>query len=67
MDEYIDILEKAIILNTRELEDNADEYSMSQIFYMRGYTQCLKDVLVDLRENKKKSNILNGLRKFNLN
>jgi hypothetical protein len=67
MDEYIDILEKAIILNTRELEDNADEYSMSQIFYMRGYTQCLKDVLVDLRENKKNSGILNGLRKFNLN
>ena len=67
MDEYIDILEKAIILNTRELEDNADEYSMSQILYLRGYTQCLKGVLVDLRENKKKSNILNGLRKFNLN
>jgi len=67
MDEYIDILEQAIILNTRELEDNADNYSMSQIFYMRGYTQCLKDVLIDLKENNKNSKNLSGLRKFNLN
>tara|TARA_Y100001972_G_scaffold25958_1_gene31685 strand:+ start:644 stop:847 length:204 start_codon:yes stop_codon:yes gene_type:complete len=67
MDEYIDILEQAIILNTRELEDNADDYSMSQIFYMRGYTQCLKDVLTDLKENNKNSKNLSGLRKFNLN
>ena len=38
-------IQKAIDYNTNELEKNSDDYTMSEIFYMRGYTQSLKDVL----------------------
>jgi hypothetical protein len=68
MDAYIDILKQAIIENTKELEENADNYSMSQLFFMKGYTQSLKDVLVDLEENDLEDRSkFYTLRKFNLN
>jgi hypothetical protein len=68
MDVYIDILKQAIIENTKELEENADNYSMSQLFFMKGYTQSLKDVLVDLEENNLEDRSkFYTLRKFNLN
>jgi len=68
MDAYIDILKQAIIENTKELEENADHYSMSQLFFMKGYTQSLKDVLVDLEENDLEDRSkFYTLRKFNLN
>ena len=68
MDAYIDILKQAIIENTKELEENADDYSMSQLFFMKGYTQSLKDVLVDLEENDLEDRSkFYTLRKFNLN
>ena len=41
---------------------------MSEIFYMRGYTQSLKDVLIDLEENDLEDRSkFYTLRKFNLN
>ena len=68
MDAYIDILKQAIIENTKELEENSDQYSMSQLFFMKGYTQSLKDVLIDLEENDLEDRSkFYTLRKFNLN
>ena len=68
MDAYIDILKQAIKYNTKEIEENAENYSMSEIFYMRGYTQSLKDVLIDLEESDLEDRSkFYTLRKFNLN
>ena len=68
MEEYIEIIEQAIKYNTNELENNSDQYSMSEIFYIRGYTQSLKDVLEDLKNyNNGNKNQIYTLRKFNLN
>jgi len=68
MDAYIDILKQAIIENTKELEENSDQYSMNQLFFMKGYTQSLKDVLIDLEENDLEDRSkFYTLRKFNLN
>ena len=68
MEFYFDIIQKAIDYNTNELEKNSDDYTMSEIFYMRGYTQSLKDVLEDLKNyNNGNKNQIYTLRKFNLN
>lgn len=68
MEFYLDIIQKAIDYNTNELEKNSDDYTMSEIFYMRGYTQSLKDVLEDLKNyNNGNKNQIYTLRKFNLN
>tara|TARA_B100000424_G_C22856174_1_gene456432 strand:- start:220 stop:426 length:207 start_codon:yes stop_codon:yes gene_type:complete len=65
---YLDIIQKAIDYNINELEENSDDYTMSEIFYMRGYTQSLKDVLEDLKNyNNGNKNQIYTLRKFNLN
>ena len=42
MDAYIKIIEQAIEYNTKEIAENADSYTMSEIFFMRGYTQGFK-------------------------
>ena len=68
MEFYLYIIQKAIDYNTNELEKNSDDYTMSEIFYMRGYTQSLKDVLEDLKNyNNGNKNQIYTLRKFNLN
>ena len=68
LDEYIDILEQAVIENTRELEDPSREYTMGEIKWMEGYTQALKDVLADLIEQKRQDTLkYSTLYKFNLN
>ncbi len=68
MEFYLDIIQKAIDYNINELEENSDDYTMSEIFYMRGYTQSLKDVLEDLKNyNNGNKNQIYTLRKFNLN
>ena len=68
LDEYIDILEQAVIENTRELEDPSREYTMGEIKWMEGYTQALKDVLADLIDQKRNSNLqYSVLYKYNLN
>lgn len=67
MEEYIEIIEQAIKYNTNELENNSDQYSMSEIFYIRGYTQSLKDVLTDLKNSNDDIAKFYTLRKFNLN
>ena len=68
MDIYIKIIEQAIEYNTKEIAENADNYTMSEMFFMRGYTQALKDVLVDLKEYDDTNNSkFYTLRKFNLN
>ena len=68
MEFYLDIIQKAIDYNTNELEKNSDDYTMSEIFYLRGYTQSLKDVLEDLKNyNNGNKNQIYTLRKFNLN
>ena len=67
MEEYIEIIEQAIKYNTNELENNSDQYSMSEIFYIRGYTQSLKDVLTDLKNSNNDVAKFYILRKFNLN
>ena len=67
MDAYIKIIEKAIEYNTKEIAENADNYTMSEMFFMRGYTQALKDILEDLKENKEDLSKFYTLRKFNLN
>ena len=67
MEFYLDIIQKAIDYNTNELEKNSDDYTMSEIFYMRGYTQSLKDVLEDLKNyNNGNKNQIYTLIKFNL-
>ena len=68
LDEYIDILEQAVIENTRELEDPSREYTMGEIKWMEGYTQALKDVLADLIDQKRSNNLqYSVLYKYNLN
>jgi|TARA_R100000081_G_C4796205_1_gene161030 hypothetical protein len=68
LNDYIDILEKAIIYNVRELEEPSKEYTMSELKWMEGYTQALKDVLNDLNDLKKdNTSKFSVLYKFNLN
>ena len=68
LDNYIDILEQAIIENVREIESPSREYTMSETKWMQGYTQALKDVLTDLMDQKKNNNTdFSALYKFNLN
>ena len=68
MDAYIKIIAQAIEYNTKEIVENADNYTMREMFFMRWYTQALKDVLVDLKEYDDTSNSkYYTLRKFNLN
>ncbi len=68
LEDYIDILEQAIIENVRELEEPSREYTMSENKWMEGYTQALKDVLADLIEQKRTKNTqYSTLYKFNLN
>lgn len=68
LDNYIDILEQAIIENVREIESPSREYTMSETKWMQGYTQALKDVLTDLMDQKKNNNNdFSALYKFNLN
>ena len=68
LEDYIDILEQAIIENVRELEEPSREYTMSENKWMEGYTQALKDVLADLIEQKRTKNTqYSTLYKFNVN
>ncbi len=68
LDNYIDILEKAIIYNVRELEEPSKEYTMGELKWMQGYTQALKDVLADLIDEKKNDKFqYSVLHKYNLN
>ena len=68
LDEYIIILEQAVIENTRELEDPSREYTMGETKWMEGYTQALKDVLADLMDQKRNNNLQYSiLYKYNLN
>jgi len=68
LDNYIDILEQAITDNVKELENPSKEYTMSELKWMGGYTQALKDVLADLIEHKKDEGFnYSTLYKFNLN
>jgi len=68
LEDYIDILEKAVIENVRELEEPSREYTLSEIKWMEGYTQALKDVLADLIDQKREDNTkYSVLYKFNLN
>jgi hypothetical protein len=68
LDNYLDILEQAIIENVRELEEPTREYTMSELKWMGGYTQALKDILADLIEQKKEDNIkYSTLYKYNQN
>tara|TARA_B100000900_G_scaffold403769_1_gene411260 strand:- start:586 stop:795 length:210 start_codon:yes stop_codon:yes gene_type:complete len=68
LDNYIDILEQAITENVKELENPSKEYTMSELKWMGGYTQALKDVLADLIEHKKDEEFnYSTLYKFNLN
>lgn len=68
LDEYINILEQAVIENTRELEDPSREYTMGETKWMEGYTQALKDVLADLMDQKRNNNLQYSiLYKYNLN
>ena len=68
LEDYIDILEQAIIENVRELEEPSREYTMSENKWMEGYTQALKDVLADLIEQKRTKNTqYSTFYKFNLN
>ncbi len=68
MEAYIKIIEQAIEYNTNEIDENANQYSISEIFFMRGYTQALKDVLIDLKEyDDNNHSKYYTLRKFNLN
>ena len=68
LEDYIDILEQAIIENVRELEEPSREYTMSENKWMEGYTQALKNVLADLIEQKRTKNTqYSTLYKFNLN
>ena len=68
LDNYIDILEQAITENVKELENPSKEYTMSELKWMGGYTQALKDVLADLIEHKKDEKFnYSTLYKFNLN
>jgi hypothetical protein len=68
IDNYIDILEQAIIENTRELEEPSREYTLSELKWMQGYTQALKDILSDLIDEKRNDSFqYSVLYKFNLN
>lgn len=68
IDNYIDILEQAIIENTRELEEPSRVYTMGELKWMQGYTQALKDILSDLIDEKRNDSFqYSVLYKFNLN
>ncbi len=68
LEDYIDILEKAVMENVRELEEPSREYTLSEIQWMEGYTQSLKDVLADLiDQNRNQGSDYSILYKFNLN
>ncbi len=68
LENYIDILEKAVMENVRELEEPSREYTLSEIQWMEGYTQSLKDVLADLiDQNRNQGSDYSILYKFNLN
>ena len=68
LDNYIGILEQAIKENEKELENPSKKYTMSEIKWMAGYTQALKDVLADLVDHQNEDSFkYSTLYKFNLN
>jgi|TARA_R110002012_G_scaffold255602_2_gene435636 predicted N-formylglutamate amidohydrolase len=68
MENYINILKKVINDNEKELENPTSEYTTTEIVWMKGYTQALKDIREDLINEEKVNSIkYSKLYKFNLN